>query len=450
MKKWFLRHRQSFSPTAVIAIGFAILILIGAFLLSLPVAAIDHKSIGGFDALFTATSAVCVTGLIVRDTATTFSVFGKVVLICLIQVGGLGFMAFATLMLRMLGERLTLRQRMIAGELMNEEHLGGIGNLITWVVVSTFTVELAGAVLLSFRMIPTYGFVKGAAYSVFHAISAFCNAGFDLFGNFASLTGFTTDVLINLSVAALVIIGGLGFTVLQDLCTERRPMKWRMHTKVVLTAYGVLLGFGFLFNLLVEWNNPATLGNLSFWQKLMAAFFQSVTLRTAGFNTIDQLGMRQATKLINCILMFVGASPASTGGGVKVTTFAMLYLIVRMVVKGEDEINVFHRRLERTIVQRAVAVLTLALSIVLIDVIALSIFEPNADFLDVLYECASAMGTVGISALGTPSLTRGSQTFIMFTMYLGRIGPMTAALILASRQKKNNGIRYPEDRLMIG
>jgi len=282
-------------------------------------------------------------------------------------------------------------------------------------------------------------------------VSAFCNAGFDLFGNFSSLTAYRGDVLMNLTVMALVVLGGLGFAVLGDLCRNRRFGRLRLHTKLVLTTYAALFATGFAFNLLAEWNNPGTLGSLPIGEKLLAAAFQSVTLRTAGFNTVDQAALLPATKLVNCLLMVIGAAPASTGGGVKVTTFAVLVLLARMVVRGENTMNVYRRRLDRTLVQRSVTIMMLAGGVVLADIIALSLMQPGADIMDVAYECASAMGTVGISAIGTPSLSFASKILIMVTMFLGRIGPMTMALLLARRQEaKRESFRYPEDRVMIG
>lgn len=446
-----LYQRLGFNALATIAAGFALIILLGSLLLMLPAASATGSAVGGFDALFTATSAVCVTGLVAVDTGTTYSRFGQVVLLCLIQIGGLGFMTFATLIFRLLGRRLTLRERLVVRESINEDRMGGLVQMIQWIALSTLTIELAGAALLSIRMVPKYGWGDGLFYSVFHSVSAFCNAGFDLFGNFSSLTSFHDDVLVNLTVIGLVVFGGLGFAVLHDLCTEHRAERLRLHTKIVLSTYGALLMFGFLFVLLVEWNNPATLGPLPVWEKLLAALFQSVTLRTAGFNTIDQADLLPATKLVNCVLMLIGAAPASTGGGVKVTTFAVMALVVRMVARGDSSINVFHRRLERTLVQRAVAIMLIAVGIVFIDVIALSLLQPGMEIMDIAYECASAMGTVGISAVGTPTLKLASKVFILITMYLGRIGPLTMALLLAHRQAATKeNFRYPEDRVMIG
>jgi len=441
-----LRRWLSTNPLAAIAAGFAAIILLGSLLLTLPAASAANERVGWFDALFTSTSAVCVTGLVAVDTGRAFSRFGHVVLLCLIQVGGLGFMTFATLILRLLGKQLTLKERLIVRESINEERMGGLTGMIQWIALSTLTIELAGALLLSIRMIPEYGRGDGIFYSVFHAVSAFCNAGFDLFGNFTSLTPYCDDVLMNFVIMALVVLGGLGFAVLDDL----RMRRLRLHTKIVLTTYGALTAFGFVFVLFAEWSNPATLGPMPLGQKLMAALFQSVTLRTAGFNTFDQAAMLPATKLVACALMIVGAAPASTGGGVKVTTFAVAALLVRMVARGDRDINVFHRRLERTLVQRAMAILIIAVGIVMTDVIAISLLQPGVDLMDIAYECASAMGTVGISAVGTPSLKLASRIIILITMYLGRIGPLTMALLLARRQAAEERFRYPEDRIMIG
>ena len=446
-----LQRRLGFNALGTIAAGFAAIILLGSLLLTLPAASAANERVGWFDALFTSTSAVCVTGLVAVDTGTAYSRFGHVVILCLIQIGGLGFMTFTTLILKLLGKQLTLKERIIVRESINEDRMGGLVNMIQWIALSTLIIELTGAALLSIRMIPKYGPGDGIFYSIFHAVSAFCNAGFDLFGNYSSLTGYSDDVLVNFTVMALVVLGGLGFAVMQDLTTQRRFSRLRLHTKIVLTAYGALTLLGFLFVLLAEWGNPATLGPMPAGQKLMAALFQSVTLRTAGFNTFDQAAQLPATKLAGCLLMIVGAAPASTGGGVKVTTFAVAALLVRMVARGEQDINVFHRRLERTLVQRAMAILFIAAGIVLIDVIAISLLQPGMDMMDIAYECASAMGTVGISAVGTPSMKLASKMFILITMYLGRIGPLTMALLLARRQAASEKrFRYPEDRIMIG
>ena len=440
-------------PSALkwIAGGFAGIILLGSLLLSLPCAARDGASIGWFDALFTSTSAVCVTGLVVRDTGTTFSLFGQLVLLCLIEVGGLGFMTFATLMFRLLGREISLRERMLIRESMNESGVGGMAQLIRWVARSAFAVQGAGALVLAVRFVPMFGWARGIFYSVFHAVSAFCNAGFDLLGNYSSLTGFRGDVAVNVAVMLLVVIGGLGFGVLRNLFERRRGGYLYLQTRLVLCTYGALTLAGFLFVLIAEWGNPDTLGALPAGGKLLAALFQSVTLRTAGFNTISQQALRPATKFISGLLMLVGASPASTGGGVKVTTLAVVFLSVRATVRGDKSIVTFKRSLSSELVQRAVAVMLIAVCVAALDVTVISLLQPELDFMDVVMECTSAMGTVGLSAFGSASLGTVSRLLIILTMYLGRIGPLTMALLLAHRQGgTGSGIEYPNGQIMIG
>ena len=442
---------RDFSPLPIIAGGFAGLILLGSILLSLPVASALPRPIPWFDALFTSTSAVCVTGLVVRDTGTAYSTFGHVVLLVLIQTGGLGFMTFATLLFRLMGRSLTLRSRMIVQDAMNEDMLGGMVRLVQWVILSTFCVEFTGAVLLSFRMIPLYGTGKGIFYSIFHSVSAFCNAGFDLFGGGSSLTGFSGDVLIQLTAIALVVVGGLGFGVLNDIKNRRSFRKFRLHTKLVLVSYFTLTLVTFLLVLMLEWSNPETLGPMPVWQKVLNALFQSVTLRTAGFNTYNQQAQRDSTKLIACLMMLIGAAPASTGGGIKVTTAAIVLLSANMIARGKNHLDLFGRRVNASAIHRALAIAFIASATVFVDVCALSLMQPGADFLDLLYECASAMGTVGISAIGSAALGSFSRLLIILTMFAGRVGPLTLALLFANRQDRAKDlINYPEENIMIG
>ena len=444
-------RRNAFSPLPVIAMGFAGLALLGSVLLSLPVASATDAPVTWFDALFTSTSAVCVTGLVVRDTGTAYSTFGHVVLLFLIQIGGLGFMTFATLLFRLMRRNISLREKLIMQDSMNEDVLGGIVQLVQWVAVSAFSVELVGAVAFSFRMVPLYGWGKGLFFALFHSVSAFCNAGFDLFGGGQSLTGFSGDILMNFTAMALVVVGGLGFGVQSDILKRRSFRRLRLHTKLVLASYGALLLFGFLAVLILEWSNPKTLGPMPLGQKLMAALFQSVTLRTAGFNTFDQQAQRDCTKLICSVLMVVGAAPASTGGGIKVTTLAILLLTVRMVARGESGIRVFGRRIDLSLMQRALTISMIAAAVVFVDVCALSLMQPGAHILDLLYECASAMGTVGISAIGSASLKPLARVLIILTMFTGRVGPLTLALLFARRQDKTRErLQYPEENVMIG
>ena len=444
-------RRNGFNPLPVIAGSFAGLILLGSLLLSMPVACALPGRVSWFDALFTSTSAVCVTGLVVRDTGTVYSTFGHAVLLVLIQMGGLGFMTFATLIFRLMGRTISLRDRMIMRDSLNEDVLGGVVQLVQWVVGSTLCVELAGAAVFAIRMIPMYGVGRGLFYAVFHSVSAFCNAGFDLFGGGRSLTGFSADGLMCLTAIALVVIGGIGFGALNDILKQRRFKRLRLHTKLVLVSYGALMLASFLLVLALEWDNPATLGPMPVGQKLLNALFQSVTLRTAGFNTYDQQAQRDVTKLICCFMMIIGAAPASTGGGVKVTTLAILILTVRMVARGESSIRVFGRRIESSVIQRTVTIVFIAVALVFVDVCALSILQPEAAFLDLLYECASAMGTVGISAIGSAALRPFARVLIIITMFTGRVGPLTLALLFMKKQgHARELVNYPEEHVMIG
>jgi trk system potassium uptake protein TrkH len=446
-----LYRRSGFNALPMIALGFLGLILLGSVLLTLPVASATGHRVPWFDALFTSTSAVCVTGLVVRDTGTAYSTFGHVVLMFLIESGGLGFMTFATLLFRLMGRGFTMRDRLIMLESLNQDNLGGVVNLVMWVARSTFIVQITGAALFSIRLIPIYGVAKGLFFSAFHAVSAFCNAGFDLFGGGRSMTGFSGDVLMNLTAIALVVVGGLGFGTVHDIVDKKSFRRLRLNTKLVLVSYGTLLLAGFVAVLAFEWGNPHTLGPLNPGEKMLAALFQSVTLRTAGFNTIDQAALRDSTKLVGGLLMFVGCAPASTGGGIKVTTFALIVLTVRMVARGESSIVVFKRRIDHTMIQRAVAIAFIAITVAFVDICALSLIQPGYALLDLFYECVSAVGTVGISAIGTANLRPLGRLLIIISMYIGRIGPLTMALLFMKRQTRARElVKYPEDRVMLG
>ena len=442
---------RRYSFPKILTFGFLIMIILGTIFLLMPFATRPGLHTSFMTAFFTSTSATCVTGLTLVSTAGHWTPFGQIVIAILMEVGGLGFMTFATMAFRLLGRQISLRERMLIRESMNESGTGGMEELIRWVARSAFTVQLAGALALAVRFVPMYRWGKGIFYSVFHSVSAFCNAGFDLFGHYSSLTAFRSDVLINLTVIALVVIGGLGFGVLRDLVQRRKSGYLRLQTRLVLATYGLLMACGFLFVLVAEWNNPQTLGSLPFGEKLLAALFQSVTLRTAGFNTINQQALRPATKLISGMLMLIGASPASTGGGVKVTTVAVIFMAVYATGKGDSSIVAFRRNISGDTVRRALAVLMIALTIAMTDILVISLLQPELDFMDVVMECTSAMGTVGVSAFGSASLNTIPRIMIILTMYLGRIGPMTMALLLLHRQgKRKPVIHYPDGQIMIG
>ena len=429
-------------PEALLALGFLAVILVGTALLELPMATKSGQSLNLFDSLFTATSAVCVTGLVAVDTGTTFSPFGQAVLLVLIQVGGLGFMVFATMLMGLLGRKLSIRGRLLVRESMNGLTLSGLGRLTGLYLALALGIELIGALILSVRFIPLYGLRRGLWVSVFHAVSAFCNAGFDLFGRFQSLTAFSGDAPVLLTVALLIVLGGLGFTVILEVLRNREGWKGlSLHTRVVLVSTAGLLALGTLFFLLAERHMDA-----------LNAFFQSVTLRTAGFNSVDLAAMKDGSKLFSSLLMMVGASPASTGGGMKTTTAAVLALLLVSVVRGDSEVNVARRRLSGDTVRRALAVAALFLSVLVLGTLAICLIEDGRFSLaDVLFECASAMGTVGVSAIGTPNLTAASRAILLPMMFLGRVGPLTLAVAVARRQGKVRSLsKFPEEKLMIG
>lgn len=438
---------------SILALGFLAVILLGTVLLALPIAAKNGQSIGLFDSLFTSTSAVCVTGLVVVDTGTTFSLFGQIVLIVLIQVGGLGFMVFATMLMVMLGRKISIRGRMLIRESMNASSLSDLGSLTRLYLLLSLAIELIGTVTLCFRFVPLYGWQHGTWMALFHSVSAFCNAGFDLFGNYASLTAFSGDLLVLLTVASLIILGGLGFSVILETARNRQGFRnLSLHTRIVLMTTLVLLLAGTVFYWIVERTNAETLAGCSEGEKILNAFFQSVTMRTAGFNSFDLSGFRDGSKMFSSLLMIIGASPASTGGGIKTTTIATLTLLMLSVVRGESEVNVARRRLSDDISRRALAVAVLFLTTLLTGSLIISLIENGRFPLeDILFEASSAMGTVGVSAIGTPNLSSASRAILLPMMFLGRVGPLTLAVAVAKRQ---GGLRiaskYPEERIMIG
>ena len=445
-KQWFAH----LLPVQKVALGFVAVILTGMILLSLPVASQNGESIGFLNALFTSTSATCVTGLVVLDTGTTFSMFGQIVILFLIQTGGLGFMTMATLFFIAVKKRITLRERLVIAESMNTDSMAGLVRLMKTTAVLAFSIEGVGMLLMMIRFIPDFGLSRGIYVSIFMAISSFCNAGFDPMGNFTSLTAYTSDPLINFTVMALIIIGGLGFAVVSELLQRKRCNRLSLHTKMVITMAATLVVVGTVLFTALEWNNPATIGNLSVGNKFMAGAFQSVTTRTAGFNTISQSSMMGGSKLLSMFLMFIGAAPASTGGGIKVTTFACVLIMTYCIVRGSKECNIGNRRLSRDVIRRAAAIVTLGISLVIVATLVISMLEPGFSMEAILYEVFSAFGTVGLSFGITPSLHPLAKLVIIVVMFCGRVGPLTVSIALARRYQREDYIRYPQGRIMVG
>ncbi|KDR95533.1 trk system potassium uptake protein TrkH [Peptoclostridium litorale DSM 5388] len=442
------KKERSLSPAQIIVVGFAVTILIGALLLNLPAASKDGQSVGFINALFTSTSAVCVTGLVVVDTGTYWTDFGKIVILCLIQIGGVGFMSMATMFSMLIGKRISLRERMIIQEALNQNDLSGLVRLTRHILIGTFLIEAIGAILLSIVFIPEKGFVKGVAYGVFHSVSAFCNAGFDIVGNGRSLTPYVDNIIVNFTVMGLIILGGIGFTVIIDILKKGSIKRLSLHSKMVISMTTGLIVTGFALFFALEFNNPATLGTLSIKGKVLGALFQSVTPRTAGFNTIDMDSMRDSSKFLTIVFMFIGGSPGSTAGGIKTSTLAVLILTVLTLVKGKEHVEAFKRRISYSVVNKALAVVGIGISLVIFMTMALTLTE-SFEFLKIFFETVSAFGTVGLSLGMTSSLSMTGKILISILMFSGRVGALTVLLALAGREKKTL-TKYPEGRVIVG
>lgn len=436
------------SPPRILAGGFALIIFMGTLLLMLPVANTSGEPLPFLDALFTATSATCVTGLVVVDTGTHFTIFGQIVIAVLIQIGGLGFMTMATLVALVFKRRITYKERLILQEAMNQTSVEGIVALIRKVIFYSLTIETVCAVLFAIRWAFDMPLGQALYFGIWHSISLFNNAGFDIFGDFRSLTGYVADPFTNLISIFLIVTGGLGFVVLSDLAEYRSKRRLSLHSKLVLTATPALILVGMLVILIFEFSNPATLGHLNGGGKLLASLFQSVTTRTAGANTLDIANMEQATQFFMILLMFIGASPGSTGGGIKTTTFVLLLGAVWAMIKGRDDIVFFRYRLEQERVLKALSIVLLALFIVIGATMILSTTEDH-HFLMILFEATSAFGTVGLSMGLTQDLTDVGKSLIIMLMFIGRVGLITMAYALGRREGKEL-YRHPEGKMIIG
>lgn len=435
----------------IVAVGYFLVILTGTLLLMLPAATYQPGSIGFVGSLFTATSATCVTGLVVGDTFTTFTLFGQIVIICLIQIGGLGFLTILAMFGMFLRKRIGLRARTLMKESVNSLYVGGIVRLFRKILLGTMMFEGIGAVLFATRFIPRFGLVKGLWYSVFHAISAFCNAGFDLMGVIepgSSLVYFADDPVVCLTVCALILIGGIGFFVWDDV--QRHGLnfaRYQLHTKLVLVITGIITLVSTLLFLVLEYNN--TFAGMPLWQKILDALFCSVTPRTAGFNVVDTASMTGSGRLLTVMLMFIGGSPGGTAGGIKTTTFAIILISAWNSLRNESDNNVYGRRLEADALRRATAVSTINMSAILIASFAICILQPAIAFSDALFEAASAIGTVGLSVGTTAQAGTAARLILTFLMYTGRCGSVSFALLF-TENKNPGGARCPEEKISIG
>ncbi|EEM79229.1 Potassium/sodium uptake protein [Bacillus thuringiensis serovar pondicheriensis BGSC 4BA1] len=448
--KIFKRRNLFFklNPAHILVLGFLSLILIGTLLLMLPISTQDRHHLSFIDALFEATSAVCVTGLAVVDTGNTFTVFGQIILLILIQLGGWGFMTSGILMFLVLGKKIGIKKRLLLQESINSLSLQGIIKLVQQIIMITLVIELVGATILAIRWSYEMPWPKAIYYGIFHTVSAFNNAGFGLESD--SLSKWVGDPIVNIIITFLFISGGIGFIVILDVIKKRKIRDFSLHTKLVLVSTLFLNIISSVIILCLEYNNPATLGVLPLDDKIWASYFQGVVPRTAGFNTIDIGQMTMSSQVYMIALMFIGASSGSTGGGIKVTTAFLLLLSIIAIIRNRAEIHIFKRRISQNLVNRAIAIATTAIMFIFIIFFLLTITEKGAEFSQILFETVSAFGTVGLSAGLTGDLTPVGRILITIMMFIGRLGPLTMAFALAMAKNERNKIRYAEEKILIG
>lgn len=441
---------KKISSAKIIALGYLAVILTGTLLLKLPIAS-REKSLGFLDTLFTAVSASCVTGLAAADTYTQWSLFGQIVLICLIQIGGLGFMTVISLAGLVTGRRIGLKERSVLQDSVNNMQVGGIVRLVRQVVAGTFIIEGAGAVLLSVRLIPKMGVAEGIGNSIFLSISAFCNGGFDLngkYGGYCSLVPFADDVLINIVICMLILTGGIGFTVWEDFLKHKfRFSAYKLHSKIALTVTLLLTLIGTGLFLLFE--QEYTFRGMPLGEQLLAALFSSVTPRTAGFNTVDTAALSPASKALTILYMLIGGSPGSTAGGIKTVTAAVLICTAVAGMRGSEDVNIFGRRLEADAARRAVTVVTVNLSLSAMAILAIAAAQPYLTLPDIAIEVFSAVNTVGMTTGITRELLPFSKLLLILLMYSGRVGSVSFALIFTGT-RRFTGVQNPEEPVSIG
>jgi trk system potassium uptake protein TrkH len=445
-KKLINLNIEDMSTSQILVSGYFIIIVTGTLLLMLPGATTQEGSMSFINALFTATSATCVTGLIVVNTVSAFTVFGQIVIMVLIQVGGLGIMTMSTLVAFIIGKKITLKERLIIQEDLNQFKISGLVRLVRYVIGFTLMFEGVGALIMFIRLLKDYDVLRAMYLAIFHAVSAFNNAGFDLFGN--SLESFTGDITINFVIMILIIIGGIGFGVITEIFNFNKFKHLSLQSKIVILISIALIIFGMIVIFGFEFTNPDTMGNLKFGDKILSSLFLSVTPRTAGFNTLPTGSLRTPTLFFIIILMFIGASPGSTGGGIKTTTFGVMGVTLWNLMIGKKDMEIFNRQLEKEVIFKAIAITMISSFLIILVTIILTITETGT-FLDILFETVSAFGTVGLSTGVTPTLSKIGRVLITFTMFAGRVGPLTFAVAFAERERK--GIyHYPTEDVMVG
>ena len=443
--KKFLR----LTTTQIIMLSFLGMILLGSLLLSLPISAADGVPVPYLDALFTATTATCVTGLVTLPTFSTWSIFGQIIILLLIQIGGLGVITIISAFMILLQKRMGIGDRLLLQDAFNLNTLSGIVRFVKRVLAGTFLVEGVGAVLYMIVFVPEFG-ARGVWISIFTAISAFCNAGIDIIGP-NSLCDYATNPIINLVTAALIILSGIGYIVWWDVLRVGRKgfRSLTLHSKIAISTTAILIFGGGLLIFLLEYGNPLTIGTLSFFDKLQVSFFQSITTRTAGFATVPQQDLTNASSMLCLLLMFIGGSPVGTAGGIKTVTVAVLVVSALATIQNKNDVTLFHRNISRQAVNKAVAVTAMSFAILFASTILLCAVT-DAGALDVVYETVSATATVGLTRDLTPNLNSAGKAIIIATMYLGRVGPISLALALNSSKKQRNLIKNPTEDISVG
>ena len=447
-----MKKKFSLSTTQIIMLSFLVVILVGSLLLSLPISSASGEPVPYLDALFTATTATCVTGLVTLPTVTTWSTFGQAVILILIQVGGLGVITIMSAVMILLHKRMGIGDRLLLQDAFNLNSLSGIVRFVKRVLLGTFLVEAVGAILYMTVFVPEYG-KRGIWISVFTSISAFCNAGIDIIAE-NSLCNYATNPVINIVTSLLIILGGIGYIVWWDVIglVSRKRGKMRnltLHSKIAITTTLALIFGGGILILLFEYANPLTIGNLSLVDKIQVSFFQSVTTRTAGFATIPQQDLTNASSILCLLLMFIGGAPVGTAGGIKTVTFAVLVVSALATIQNKQEVSLFNRNISKQTVNKAVAVTMMSFAIMFTSTILLSAVT-DADVLDIFYETVSATATVGLTRDLTPYLNAVGKAIIIATMYLGRVGPISLALALNANKKHQNIIKNPTEDISVG
>lgn len=449
--KLLLYRKKRFSSSQIIMLSFMGVILLGSILLMLPWSTKETGGASFLDALFTATSATCVTGLVTHDTATYWSLFGQIVILCLIQIGGLGVITIAILITRLSGRKIGLMQRSTMQEAIAAPQMGGIVKLTNYIFKMVLAIEALGAVALLPGMIPQFGVVKGIGYAVFHSVSAFCNAGFDLMGvkkQYSSLTAFSADLVVNAVIMILIIVGGIGFLTWDDMRRNKWHLRrYRMQSKVILVVTGILLVLPAVYFYFCEFGRPAW-ESMTWKERVLGALFQSVTARTAGFNTVDLTQLTEPGQMIMILLMLIGGSPGSTAGGMKTTTFAVLIATAAAVFKRRPNAHIFGRRIPNDTAHYAATVLMMYVTLFLAGGIFIGYVE-EIPMMSALFEAASAIGTVGLSLSGTPNFGTASKLVLIVLMFMGRVGGMTIVYAALSR-KKPYVSELPQEKIMVG